>query len=180
MRNGFTLLELMIVVAIIGILATVAIPALRQYVKQSKTSEAVMNIENIQKGATSFFQEEHYDRTGMSARTHVYPYASNVEGIGEEADDSTIGRGFSPLDYKERFKTAPWLQLKFVIDSSFLFYYIYDSTDDNQSTFQASASASLSEECDSIYIVNGNPDGTMSAIINADDDLSKCNVATAP
>ena len=37
---GFTLVELMIVVVILGILAAVAIPAFTRYVKRSKTSEA--------------------------------------------------------------------------------------------------------------------------------------------
>jgi len=52
---GFTLVELMIVVVILGILAAVAIPAFTRYVKRSKTSEANENLSAIYNGETAYY-----------------------------------------------------------------------------------------------------------------------------
>ncbi|QQR88902.1 MAG: prepilin-type N-terminal cleavage/methylation domain-containing protein [Myxococcales bacterium] len=57
-KEGFTLIELMIVVAILGILAAVAIPAFVGYVRRSKTSEATGNLNALFKGAASYYNQE--------------------------------------------------------------------------------------------------------------------------
>lgn len=59
---GFTLIELMIVVAILGILAAIAVPALTKYIRRSKTSEARINLAKMFDGAASYFGAEHVER----------------------------------------------------------------------------------------------------------------------
>ena len=57
-RKGFTLIELMIVVAIIGVLAAIAIPNFVRYQLRSKTSEARTNMGGIRTAQTSFQSTE--------------------------------------------------------------------------------------------------------------------------
>ena len=55
--QGFTLIELMIVVAIIGILAAIAIPNFMRYQAKARQSEARVNLGGIFTTATSYFAE---------------------------------------------------------------------------------------------------------------------------
>ena len=56
LQQGFTLIELMIVVAIIGILAAVALPAYQDYTKRAKLSEVILAASACRTSITEMYQ----------------------------------------------------------------------------------------------------------------------------
>jgi type IV pilus assembly protein PilE len=56
-QYGFSLIEMMIVVAIIGLLASIAVPGYQDYVKSGNAAEAPANLANCRVQAEQFYQD---------------------------------------------------------------------------------------------------------------------------
>lgn len=101
-QEGFTLIELMIVVAIIGILAAIAIPAFINYVKRSKTSEAPANLKAMFTGAADLYTR------GRSAQALIGRGAATANSTRCTALASTTATlGGVPSDQKHTLTWPP-------------------------------------------------------------------------
>jgi len=138
-QGGFTLIELMIVVAIIGILAAVAIPSFMDYIKRAKKSEAGLQLNKIGKNAKRLYSETSSYGTTAAGQLPNKPTTGGCCGGPNN---------HCPADPAAFVLDPVWKALDFQIDEPNLFLYDYIPA---TTSFVAKATGDL--DCDDVEIV---------------------------
>lgn len=90
MQQGFTLIELMIVVAIIGILAAIAIPAYQDYTIRAKVSEPMTFLDAAKVSMAEYYQSQgQMPPTGTAAGVNTTATSQYIQSISYTQDSTS-------------------------------------------------------------------------------------------
>jgi type IV pilus assembly protein PilA len=173
-NKGFTLIELMIVVAIIAILAVVAVPQFTKYMRSAKTAEANEMLDLLKKGSAAYYTTP---RTKLGEMTKVdcqFPLSVNTTPTGSgccNLDSNGDDRCDTSLS---AWNSASWSALKFSITDEHYFQYTYASAG-TLSTAKYTATANADLDCDGTF-------STFQLVGTGDPNARKaeCNAVGAP
>lgn len=104
MQKGFTLIELMIVIAIIGILAAIALPAYQDYTKRSRVSEGL----SLAGGAKSALTEYYASNNEWPADNAAAGIATSITGnavksvVASRSATGAAGKGLITVTFNNK------------------------------------------------------------------------------
>ncbi|MSQ84402.1 MAG: type II secretion system protein [Myxococcales bacterium] len=167
-RSGFTLVELMVAVAIIAILAVTAVPQFTKYLRGAKSAEATMLLDGLRKGASAYYAIPHTDPLTAKRKPCQFPVKVSITPAGASCCIDALDK-----DNDERCDSNPadwdhttWSALRFGLTDSHYFQYQFESTGTlSKARYIAGAHADL--DCDGLLStfeigMGGDPEATES------------------
>lgn len=143
-RRGFTLIELMIVVAIIGLLSAVAVPSFLKYIAKAKSAEADEHLEKMSTGARAYYMDQHVGQNiGGATLSQRFPGSAALApalsccqpGQDKCAPEATL------------WDQLTWKALNFSLDDPHYYRYEFESSGTG-STAEFTARAHGDLDCD--------------------------------
>lgn len=151
--KGFTLIELMIVVAILAILAVVAVPAFIKYMRRAKTTEAIDELDKIYKGAAIYYTTPKINKAGSKLPCQV----PASQGVTPVQATCCVDWGGPDSDNDERcdqtgtyWDEQTWAALSFQLTDQHYFVYSFNQNGLTLSAVIFTAQANADLDCDSI------------------------------
>lgn len=138
LSRGFSLIELMIVIAILGVIASVAIPSFLKFMIRAKTTEATMGVRKLFDGSVAYYLTDRYGPTGA-------PIPNQFPGsVGPMPSPAALGPQKVVTGAAKWDAHPSWMALNFAFEDAHYFAYQYRSEgQNNDSTFTAYAYGNL-------------------------------------
>lgn len=166
-NRGFTLIEVVVVMLLLGVLSSVAIRAFVRFVRKTKASEAAVSIKTISDGATAWYNDEHAASNGDPLPRHfpnkLVPLAlatstadsTDVQPVTDPCKGASGGSAYKKSDGV--WSGALWKRLNFSMSKAHYYQYRYSATSNqgvsgtshNSPEFVIEAYADL--DCDGVF-----------------------------